>query len=189
MEVEDDVDEFGLGGAVGVDDVEATAPPDQERQHCPACDGCFCVLEASGWASHLRNCKPSYRFKWAEGELDVDVLFDRTATQEVSGDAGAGRDAAADGGGPCGPRLVRRFACPWCPPGKRTFALGADLGKHLRKCGASIAARFVLPGSAPSAPSRQSTTAAPAGQQLDRRKRGRGKVGPGIFERGRRLRA
>lgn len=128
--------------------------------HCPACGDCFCEKGPAALAQHKRNCKPTYTFT-QQGDLGVELVFKRTAGREVSGSSGN-----------CGPVRVLRFACPWCPPGTRTYLLGGHLGEHLRKsCAAAKQQKFVLPTPA----SMQPTTAASV-PQSDRRKRGRGKV-------------
>lgn len=132
--------------------------------HCHTCGDCFCDHEAAMVAQHMRNCKATYTFT-PQGELGVELVFKRSATREVGGSAGA-----------CSPVRVRVFACPWCPPGTRTYGRGADLGTHLRnKCVAAKQQKFVLPALAPIASPQEPTTATSVSQS-DRRKRGRGKV-------------
>lgn len=141
----------------------AAAAASERATHCQACGDCFCKKGAAALGRHKRNCKPTYPFT-LQGEVCVELVFERTARREVGG-------APED----CRPNSVRAFECPWCPPGSRTYLLGGDLGSHVRACRAAKQHTFVLPTRAPIGSHRQPTTATSA-PQSDRRKRGRGKV-------------
>ena len=173
MDVVEEEDEFGDGrpgdgpaspGSATASAAASSSAAAQHATHCQACSACFCEQGAAALGRHNRNCKPTYTFT-QHGELSVELVFERKATREVGGAAGA-----------CGQVRVRAFECPWCPPGSRTYLLGGDLGNHLRKsCVAAKRQKFVLTTPAAIASPRQPTTAATV-PQSDRRKRGRGKV-------------
>ena len=169
MEIEEEEDEFEQNGPTdgpanqSANTATAAAASDRAT-HCQTCGACFCEQGGAALAHHKRNCKPTYTFI-QQGELSVELVFERTAMREVGGAPEA-----------CCPNRVRVFECTWCPPGSRTYSRGTDLGTHLRKsCAAAKQQKFVLPTPAPIASPRQPTTAATV-PQSDRRKRGRGKV-------------
>ena len=79
----------------------ATAAAASDRAtHCQTCGACFCEQGGAALAHHKRNCKPTYTFI-QQGELSVELVFERTAMREVGGAPEACRPNRSIPANPC----------------------------------------------------------------------------------------